>query len=305
MASLTSESGPLVEAYQDIACRLREQPNRAIGEVRLIYEGLHRVTAEPENVRYSEVSANGVPALWCRPNVAESQCALLYCHGGGFQLGSVALYRKLAGHLAEASGVPALLFEYRLAPEHPYPAQFADISTVHHWIVEQGVPPEKTIVIGDSAGGNLATGHVIRLRDRGDALPAGIVAFSPWFDLTLASPSVVELRHLDLAVSRSGLRAMREMYLSGGDEPDAAAVSPLFADLTGLPPMMLATGEHEILLDDTRRFAYRAVDAGVAVEVGVFPGMPHVFPLAAGRMREADDVIAHTGRWIRDQLGLS
>jgi monoterpene epsilon-lactone hydrolase len=182
---------------------------------------------------------------------------VLYCRGGGFQLGSIALYRKVVGRLAAAARVPALVFEYRLAPERPYPAQLADIAAIQGWLTGEGVPPDRVVVVGDSAGANLGTAHVPRSLNEGRPPPAGIVAMSPWYNLTLASPSISARRDVDVAVSRPGLLAMREAYLANGVRPEDPCVSPRYADPDGLPPILLLTGDHEILLDDTLRFADR------------------------------------------------
>ncbi|MGW6730152.1 alpha/beta hydrolase [Nocardia sp. NPDC055029] len=298
------ESALLLDAYRDLAARLRAQPTPDIRYTRTLYEELHAVTAEPEGVCYAEANANGIPALWCVPNDSETGTALLFAHGGGFQVGSTSLYRKLAGHLAARAGVPALLFDYRLAPEFPYPAQLSDFAAVERWLAQRDVSMDRVVVVGDSAGANLATMHVLRSTGNGFTAPAGMVAFSPWYDLTLSSPSVTSRRKLDVAVSRSGLSAMRDSYLADGPGPDDPAVNPMNADLARMPPTLVLTGDHEILLDDTLRFADRARAVGVSIDVGIYPGMPHVFPLLAGRAPEADAAVDRAGRWARARLGL-
>jgi monoterpene epsilon-lactone hydrolase len=299
-----SPASALVEAYRDVAARLRARPRQGIDDMRDTYDGLHRITAEPEGVCYSEAEVGGIRVLWCVPHHADDRYVLLYVHGGGFQLGSIALYRKLVGHIAAAAGIPALVFEYRLAPEHPYPAQLEDTAAIQRWLAAKGISPDCSVVVGDSAGANLAAAHVLRSIRAGGPAPAGIIAMSPWFDLTLDSRSICTRRAVDVAVSRSGLLAMREAYLARGPLPDDPCVSPLYADLTGLPPTLLLTGEHEILLDDTVQFAGKACAAGVSVEMKIYASMPHVFALLAGRTREADEVVARAGGWARERLEL-
>ncbi|MEU3269570.1 alpha/beta hydrolase [Saccharomonospora sp. NPDC006951] len=302
MASESSER--LTELYRSLAARMAECPDMDLATMRDLFEELHVVTREPENVCYAETDVNGVPALWCVPKECAVDRVLLYFHGGGFMVGSMYLHRKLAGHLASAVGARALVLNYRLAPEHPFPAQIEDGVTAYRWLLGQGIPARQIASVGDSAGGNLCTTVVLRLRELGLPLPAAIAPMSPWYDLTLSSETLETNAPLDAVVQKPILEGMRAALL-GSVRPDDPRINPLWADLRGLPPMLIHTGGHETLLDDTHRFAEHAERAGVSVSVQIVPEMQHDFTLLAGHAPEADNAIRVMGEWMRERIGLT
>lgn len=272
---------------------------------REMQEGLHLETAEPERVSYAEVEAGGLPALWCLPEDGAEDRALLYLHGGGFTTNSMHSHRKLAAHLAKAVGVRALVLDYRLAPEHPFPAQLEDAVAAFNWLLAQGVPAEYIATAGDSAGGNLATTLALKLRADGSSLPGAIVAFSPWYDMEVSGGTMETNAAVDVLVQRPGLEQLVEIVLADRHSRTDPLVNPLCADLTGMPPMFLTAGDQETLLDDAVRLGKRAAAAGVEVTVEIAAGMQHVYQLMAGRAPEATKGIADAAAWLRPKLGLS
>ena len=245
---------------------------------------------------YREVSAGGVPALWAEPHGAAADRVIMYLHGGGFVSGSLYTHRKLAGHLAKAAGVRALVVHYRLAPQAPYPAQVQDALAAYRWVVGQGL----TVALGgDSAGGGLAVLTALRIRDLGLAPPAALLLLSEWSDMAMSGSTFETNAGTDVVFTREMVKGLVTMYLAGGDDPADPAVNPHHADLTGLPPMYFQVGSDETCLDDSERLAARARAAGVDVRLDVFAGQLHTFQMAAGRLAEADDAIGRFAGWVR------
>lgn len=231
----------------------------------------------PKGVRVEPAPVGEVPAAWFTPTPVRPG-ALLYLHGGAYCLGSVASYRAFVAHLAQATRLRTLAIDYRLAPEHPFPAALEDAMAAYRWLLTQGYAPGTLVLAGDSAGGGLTVATLLALREAGLPLPAGAVAFSPWFDLTLGGESVRIRAAQDPMLDAEGLRRCARAY--AGDTPlTHPLLSPLFADLRGLPPLLLQVGTAEILLDDTLRLAEAARAAGVAVTVQVWDELFHVFQL--------------------------
>ncbi len=223
------------------------------------------------------VDLDGVPGEWVGDSATGQ--AVLYLHGGGYNAGSCRTHHELAVRLLRAAGVPVLLVDYRLAPEHPCPAAVADAAAAYRWLLRHGVPPRRVVVGGDSAGGGLAVATLVQLRDDGVELPAAAVLLSPWVDLALSAPTLRSHADLDRVVSEDGLRRAAGYYLDGRDPTDPLA-SPLYADLSRLPPLLIHVGSDEALLDDATRLAEKARAAGVEVRLDVWQGMGHVFQLA-------------------------
>jgi monoterpene epsilon-lactone hydrolase len=216
-------------------------------------------------------------------------------------LGSPDTRRKTAGHLALAAKARVLVPNYRLAPEHPFPAAIDDSVRAYQWLFDHGGEPSKTIVAGDSAGGALAVSTAIALRDRHLPTCAGIVALSPWADLTCSGESMTSRAAADIECTRAGLLEMAGQYLNGTD-PSQPLASPVFADFAGLPPLLCVVGGDEILLDDSIRLVRNAGTAGVDATLFIAAGMQHIFPIWAGAFPEADAAIALVGNWIRRSL---
>jgi monoterpene epsilon-lactone hydrolase len=283
--------------------RMAADPEMDLGVVREMFEMGQRAAAEPEGVTYAEVDAGGIPALWCIPEGCATDRVLLYCHGGGYMVGSMHLSRKVAGHIAKGAGIRALVFDYRLAPEHPHPAPVEDAVTVYRWLISEGIQPKHIATCGDSAGGGLCTTMVLKLRSDGDPLPAAIMPLSPWYDMELTGESIDSNTSTDSLVSRGMLEMMAATFLGDGSPTDPLA-NPLHADLTGLPPVLIHVSSTEAVVDDTRQFAAKAEESGVDITVESVPDMPHVYPYMAGREPEADRAVEHMGEWVRPKLGL-
>lgn len=302
MASTESENIRL--RYASWAERLAANPEMDMATVRNVFEEWHLPTVEPERVSYAEVDAGGVPAMWCIPEGCAEDRVILFTHGGGCVVGSMHTHRKLAGHLAKAVSCRALVLDYRLAPDHPFPAQIEDCVTAYRWLLEQGIEPGHIVTMGDSAGGNLAITGPLKLRELGIAPPAAIVTLSPYLDMELSGAAMEENEATEALVSRPLMEQMVESYLCGQASPTDPYANPLHADLTGLPPTYIAAGDHEMLRDDGTRFAALAEQAGVTVTLEVEPEMQHVFQLMAGRAPEADAAVARIGAWVRPHIGL-
>lgn len=251
-------------------------------------------TSEPTGVIFS--SAPEVDGLWA--DVPNADRFILYFFGGGFALGTPATRRKTAGHLALAANARVLVPNYRLAPENSFPAAVDDAVRAYQWLCDHGANPSRIVLAGDSAGGGLAVSTAVAIRDRHLPLCAGIAALSPWADLTCSGESMTSRAAADIECTRPGLLEMASWYTNGTD-PAQALASPVFADLTGLPPLLCVVGGDEELLDDSVRLVRNAGSAGVNATLFVAAGMQHVFTIWAGAFPEADAAIALIGDWIR------
>lgn len=254
------------------------------------------MTSEPDGVRYED--APGVSGLWATPNHWDGESAIVYLYGGGYVISSPRSRRKLAGHLANASSARALVPRYRLAPESPFPAAVEDAAAAYRWLLGEGGRPERTVVAGDSSAGGLAEVTMLKLRGDGAPLPAGGVAIPPWVDLACTGETLEENAAADLTATKASLQRMAGQYLDGAD-PRTPLASPLYADLSGRPPLLVMVGGDEALLDDSVRLARRAGMAGVDVTLYVGAGMQHIFPIYCGAMPEADAAVAMIGAWVR------
>ena len=276
----------------------------SLEDMRAGADGMGDLTAEPEGVTYTATDVDGLPALWADPVEAARDRVILLLHGGGYMSGSIRSHHKLAGHLARSTGCRALIVEYRLAPEHPFPAGLDDASATVSWLLAQGFNPAGIALCGDSAGGGLAVATLLTLREKYPQLPAACVLLSPWLDVEGTGESMTTRADLDMLVSPAGQAIGRRMYLAGHDPRDPL-ISPIYADLSGLPPLYIQVGDHECLLDDSTRLASNAQRDGVDVQLDVFPEMQHVFQLSAGNLPEADDAVQRIGEWLRPRLRLA
>lgn len=251
-------------------------------------------------VSWHEVEAMGtVGGEWVEDdNVAADDRVVLHLHGGAYVIGSPRSHRGLAASLSRTSRSAVVLPDYRLAPEHVFPAALDDAMAAYQWLVEERrFRPERIAISGDSAGGGLGLALLIRLRDEGYELPACYVGMSPWVDLASTGPSIAELDELDPWLVAEMMTPIARLY--AGDTPlDDPLLSPLYADLSGLSPMLVHVGSHEILLDDARRLVERAREAGVDASVGVFEEMWHVFHAFPG-LPETRRALREIGAFIR------
>jgi acetyl esterase/lipase len=255
-----------------------------------------------EGTTATAVSAGGVDALLQQREDGHDDPLLVYFHGGGYGIASALAYRAYCSHLVERAGVRVLNVDYRLAPEHPFPAAVEDALTAYEWVLSQGASPSRLVMGGDSAGAGLTVAGLLVMRDRGLPLPAGGVCLSPWVDLTNTATTYATRAETDTMFSLASARAAAALYLQGHDARDPLA-SPVFADLTGLPPLLILVGEGEVLLDDADTLAKTATGAGVPAELFVYPGMPHVWMLDYPAYPEAatafDQIAAFAARVTR------
>jgi epsilon-lactone hydrolase len=264
------------------------------------------VTAEPRGVDYVELDAAGLLAMWAVPKGCDDDRTLLCMHGGGFVGGSIYTHRKLFAHVAKAVGVRALVFEYRLAPEHIHPAQVDDATDVYQWLIEEHeIDPAHVAFAGDSSGGGLAMSVQLRARERGLRLPAAALLMSPWVDMEQAGESYRSNWATETFFYKEVVDGLADTFLGTEGDPTDPLASPIEADLHGLAPPFIQVGGDETLLDDSRALAERAIGAGVETKLEVFAGQQHTFQMAAGRSVEADEAIAMFARWLRPKLGLS
>jgi acetyl esterase/lipase len=247
------------------------------------------------------VDLGGIAAERILPPGAGGDRHLLYFHGGGFIAGSPAIYRPLAWRLARAAGAALLSPDYRLAPEHRFPAALDDAATAYEWLLGAGVAPRRIGICGDSAGGGLAFSLLLRLRDSGRPLPGAIVALSPWTDLALTGTSLRANAAADPMLDAAELPGVAASYLAGAD-PRHPWASPLYGEFGGLPPALIQVGGDEILYDDAARFAARLEAAGGVARLEIWPRMPHVWHLFAPLLPEARRAIGRIGAFLREQL---
>ncbi|CCW15832.1 lipase/esterase [Sphingobium indicum BiD32] len=247
------------------------------------------------------VMAGGVDAMWIVAPGATRERVFLYLHGGGYRVGSIRSHFDLIARISAASGAAGFAINYRLAPEHPFPAAIEDVLTTCEWLVGQGVSLDHVALAGDSAGGNLALAGTLKLRAKGGATPAALVLLSPWTDLELRGKSYETRADSDPIHQRAMLAATAAGYLGGADPADPLA-SPLNAAFAGFPPMLIQVGDRETVLDDSRNLAAKAEAAGVSVQLEVWDEMIHVFQQFPDELDEAREAIAHIGAFLRERL---
>jgi monoterpene epsilon-lactone hydrolase len=264
--------------------------------------GAARVGRLPEGILVTQLSVPGLPpglsAEWIRLSGSHNPGVIFYTHGGGYVSGSCTDHRAVVAKLVKGSGAAALLFEYRLAPEHPYPAAIEDTLTVYRWLLGQPYEPSRVVIAGESAGGGLGLSAMLAMRDNGLPLPAAAVAISPWTDLTCNGES--HRTKLNVCISPPGMAVVCSKYYAGELDPALPLISPLFGDLAGLPPLLIYAGDYETMLDDSLRFAAQAGAAGVRVTLRVGKGMVHCYPLLAPLFPEASHALAEICTFINE-----
>jgi epsilon-lactone hydrolase len=298
----------LSQAMQDLLHQLHEgqragadKPPATIAETRESFAPGGPVHPIPDDVRVSEVSADGVPAYWLDAPQVDADRVLLFLHGGGFQFGSLRSDGELAARLGRAAGMRVLFPEYRLAPEHPFPAAIDDVVTVWNWLrKDQKYSATSMAVAGDSAGGGLAVSLLVAARDRGDGRPAAAVLMSPTVDLTGSGESMTERVDQDPISTPDLLRGLAADYLAGAD-PKTPLASPLFAPLSDLPPLLVQVGTADLLLSDAERLARAASEARVDVQLEIGDGLPHVYQLML-ETPEAAAATARIGQFLRERV---
>jgi monoterpene epsilon-lactone hydrolase len=255
----------------------------------------------PADVAVTTAALNGVPTAEITVDGIEPRHVVLYFHGGVYVLGEAAQAAGLAAQIARRTSATVISVGYRLAPENPYPAAVDDALAAYQALLDNGTDPADIAFAGESAGGGLAIATLVNARDHGLPLPAAAYVMSPYADLTLAGATMDTKRDLDPLLSPEALRARVPDYTAGHD-PALALISPVFADLTGLPPLIIQAGTHEVLLDDAIRLARQAATADVAVSLDITPGVPHVFQAYAPILDEGAAALDRAGQLLSAHL---
>ena len=287
--------------FYDLVKRMRARPrqlDQTVDQSRANFEAMSRNFKPAADASFERVDADGVAAEWVSTEAGKQLPVILFFHGGGYCIGSAETHRDLVSRLCTAAGARALSVDYRLAPEHPFPAAVDDGVAAYRWLIGQGVPASSIVIAGDSAGGGLALATLLALEEAGDELPAGGVCMSPVTDHTKSGESMRTKVDLDPMVHPTSSTANSNRYLGGADARTPLA-SPLYADLKGLPPLLILVGTSEVLLDDSTRFAERAKAAGVSVELEVWDEMIHIWPYFAAILPEARQAIDRMGAFIK------
>jgi len=241
----------------------------------LVKKGTQRVQLPADTTRRS-VTANGVACDWLIPEGASPDCVLLYLHGGGFVIPQTPNHLKMGAYLARKTGLQTLMVDYRVAPKHPFPAPLDDCVTAYRWLLQQGFAANNIVIAGDSAGGNLALTTLMTLRDNGDPMPSAAACLSPSGDLTVRDATSNALE--DILLPPKARKFYRESYV-GKSDPHNPLISPLFGDWHGMPPLLIHSGEAEVLKDDAIRINELASAAGIDVSLEIYPNMWHVWQI--------------------------
>lgn len=269
-------------------------------KIRRVFSRLGRWRTTASGVRVEADKINGLYAEWLTPKDRMDGKLLLYLHGGGYVVGGCDMHRHMVSHISKAGRIRTLLPEYRLAPEHKFPAAIDDVVAIFKSLLDMGINAEDIIFAGDSAGGGLAVATMLALRDASDALPAAAVLLSPYLDVTGSGDSMRTRAAKDPWFRASDLPVVADLYC----EPHQRRfplVSPVFANIDGLPPMFIQVGDDEILLSDSERMANECIAAGIDVELEVWPEMWHVFQMFVGKMPESRKAIIKLGEYIQSR----
>lgn len=261
--------------------------------------GLLQPTPLAQSMPRESVQASGVPAAWFRPEDRSHDAVIYYLHGGGYILGSLQTHQNLISGFCTASGCEAFALEYRLAPEHPFPAAIEDSVTGYRHLLEEGIAPERIVIAGDSAGAGLTLATLFQVRDLGLPLPAAAVLISPWADIE-GNSKTMELHYPYDYLVMPHLKLCADWVLSG-QNPKHPLISPVYGDYRGLPPMLIQVGGVEALLDDAVRVASHAREAGVEVRLDVHQDMVHVFQIFSSFLPEAQRAVREFAAFVREK----
>ena len=271
-------------------------------EQRARFDMLGALMPPVEGFETEPATVGGVRGEWVRArHVRRSDAALLYLHGGGYLIGSAKSHRHMLGPLSADSGLPVFAADYRLAPENPFPAAVDDAVAAYNGLIGSGIAADKLAIAGDSAGGGLTIATLVSARDKGLAMPACAVAISPWADLSQGGEAYRARAARDPIVKKEGLDEMASAYLAGAD-PKSPLASPLFARLTGLPPLLIQVGTEEALYDDALALKARAEESGVEVSFESWGGMIHVWHIFHPILSEGRDAIARAGAFLKQRI---
>jgi acetyl esterase/lipase len=285
---------------------LRDAPFDLGGDVTVQRPLLEQMlTGQPlaQDVRTTSGELGGVPVIYIEIAETEPQGVIFHVHGGGFALGSATSSVGFASDLARKAGLRAITVDYRLAPEHPFPAALDDVTAAYGALLEREGSAASIVVSGESAGGNLVLELLIAGKPRGLVMPAAVVLFSPMTDLTVTGDSYTTKAEVDPNITAAAIQTRANDYLTGsGTDPADPLVSPIFADLSGLPPLLVQAGSHEVLLDDATRLATRAAASDVAVILDITPDVGHVFQAFSAVLEEGDQALTRAGTFLQAQV---
>lgn len=292
---MTSQGIAVVRGH---LAKLPPSDTLTLADRRKQYDRAERVFPVSPEIEVETVTIGGVPAERLTPPSVRDGARILYMHGGGYCIGSPRSHRHLAAAIGTAAEAIVVLPDYRLAPEHPFPAALDDAVAVYRAMLADGASPGRIAIAGDSAGGGLTVAALVALRDAGVPLPAAGVCLSPWVDLACSGGSYATRAHADPIVTRSGVEEMAAAYLGQRDRKTPLA-SPLYANLAGLPPLLVHVGSDEVLLDDAIGLADQARAAGVSVTLEIWDGMIHVWPWFLTMLAEASTAVGAIAAFVR------
>ena len=272
--------------------------NAPIEKLRQAADEGARLSSLPQSIQPQRITIEHIPAEWLIPPQANTHSAILYLHGGGFATGSIKSHRAIVGRIAEAGNIRALLIEYRLAPEHPFPAAIQDALLAYNWLRKNGY--EKIVIVADSAGGGLALSTVISMRDNQLPMPLLVICMSPLIDVEGTGESVIANAKRDPWLKVEAKNIFK--YYIGQNNPCNPLISPLYADYKNFPPLLIFVGGDEIMLSDSTRLAEKARNAGVDVQIKIWEGMWHVFPFFAPFVPESLQAITEIGDFIKSKV---
>jgi len=293
------------KAFEDLVAMLRNvqrSGNPTLEEMRAGWEQFASRFVPAGDLSFEAVDADGVAAEWTRAPGSDENRVVLYFHGGGYTLGSIANYRDFTGRISRAAACRVLSVGYRLAPESPFPAAVEDAVVAYRWLLRHGVLPERVLFAGDSAGGGLALAALVFLRDAGERLPAGAMCVSPSTDLAKEGESMRTKADVDPIITYETSMAHALRYVGKASDLKNPLASPLYADLHDLPPLLIMVGTNETLLDDSTRLTAKARAAGVGTEFEIWEGMIHIWPFFAAILPEGQQAIERMGAFARTRV---
>ena len=279
------------------AGKAETQAFSTVEEFRVWYERFTGQFELPEDAVFEQVGAGGVSAEWISTPGVSKDRVVMYLHGGGYMIGSMRTHRSPLSYLSRVSDARVLGLNYRLAPEHPFPAAVEDSVAAYRWLLAEGISPNRIAIGGDSCGGGLTIATLVALKYFGDPLPAAGISHSGWTDLAHTGDTFLTKAEVDPLIDREMLEGMAAAYL-GDRSRTTPLASPYYADLRGLPPLLVQVGTAEVLLDDSVQFADRAKEAGVDVTLEVWDDMPHVWQAFASFLPEAMEALEHCGQFV-------
>lgn len=272
--------------------------NKTINQLREETATASTLIPLPENTKFKRILAGDVYAEWITCGDVDKDKTFMFIHGGGYYRGSIAATRATVARISAEAKVRCLSIEYRLAPEHPFPAAIDDTYTAYNWLIKEGLNPKNIIVSGQSAGGGLCLALLLKIKENNNIQPKGAVALSPWTDLSQSGKTMITNANIDPVISKKYLDRMANLYLYKTSSNTPLA-SPLYGDLSGLPPMLVQVGSAETMLDDSKRFVQKAKEAKVDVEIEVWKDMFHGWHGSAHILKDAEKAIKSIGLFCR------